>query len=133
MRYFCVHKYPVMAKKVQETTLGDRLQQLRKTAGYTQSEFGRKIEVSHTQVTRYEKGTLPPADVLDRMAGVFGVSIDFLVRGDKDHYVNTTLNDTELMNQYKEIATLPKEEKTVVLKFIGAYIRDFKTKQAYAK
>jgi len=37
------------------------------------------------------------------------------------------------MNQYKEIATLPKEEKTVVLKFIGAYIRDFKTKQAYAK
>lgn len=121
-----------MAKKTEET-LGDRLIRLRKTAGYTQSELGRKISVSHTQVTRYEKGTLPPADVLDRMAATFGVSIDFIVRGDKDNYVNTTLTDTELVNQYKEIATLPKEEKAVVLKFIGAYIRDFKTKQAYAK
>ena len=62
--------------------------------------------------------------------GVFGQTLSNTI---KDHYVNTTLNDTELMNQYKEIATLPKEEKTVVLKFIGAYIRDFKTKQAYAK
>lgn len=121
-----------MAKKV-EQTLGDRLQQLRKIAGFTQSEFARKIKISHTQVTRYEKTTLPPADVLDRMASVYGVSIDYIVRGDKDNYVNTTLNDVELVNQYKEIATLPKEEKNVVLKFIGAYIRDFKTKQAYAK
>jgi transcriptional regulator with XRE-family HTH domain len=121
-----------MAKKV-EQTLGDRLQVLRKTAGFTQSEFARKIDISHTQVTRYEKGTLPPADVLDRMAAVYGVSIDYIVRGDKDNYVNTTLNDVELVNQYKEIATLPKDEKNVVLKFIGAYIRDFKTKQAYSK
>ena len=121
-----------MAKKI-EQTLGDRLQQLRKMANLTQSEFARKISISHTQVTRYEKGTLPPADVLDRMANVFGVSIDFIVRGDKDNYVNTTLNDTELVNQYKEVAELPKEEKSIVLKFVGAFVRDFKTKQAYAK
>jgi len=121
-----------MAKKVGQT-LGDRLQHLRKMADFTQSEFARKIGISHTQVTRYEKGTLPPADVLDRMATVLEVSIDFIVRGEKDNYVNSTLNDTELVNQYKELASLPKEEKNIVLKFIGAYIRDFKAKQAYAK
>ena len=120
-----------MVKKVQQT-LGDRLLHLRKMAGFTQTEFSKRIGVSHMQAIRYEKGTLPPADVLDRMATVYGVSIDFIVRGDKDNYVATTLSDTELINQYKDIATLPKEEKTTVLKFIGAYIRDFKTKQAYS-
>jgi hypothetical protein len=32
----------------------------------------------------------------------------------------------------KKISALPEEEKTLVLKMITAYIRDFNTQQAYA-
>lgn len=114
-------------------TLGDRVQQLRKEAGYTQSELSKKIAVSHTQMARYElKGVQPPADVLNKLADVFGVSIDFLVRGEKDKYANDAIKDTELVNQFKQLSDLPKEEKNVVLKFVGAYIRDYKAKLTYA-
>jgi len=36
-----------------------------------------------------------------------------------------------LLKQFKEIDQLPEEEKKTILKVISAYIRDFKTKQAY--
>jgi transcriptional regulator with XRE-family HTH domain len=121
-----------MVKKATQT-LGDRIQQLRKEAGYTQSELAKKIDVSHTQMARYElKGVQPPADVLNLLADVFAVSIDFLVRGEKDKYANDAINDVELVNQFKLLSDLPKEEKNVVVKFVGAYIRDYKAKIAYS-
>lgn len=121
-----------MTKKTNKT-LGDRVQQLRKEANYTQSELSKKIGISHTQMARYElKGVQPPADVLNKLADVFGVSIDFLVRGEKDKYATETINDTELVNQFRQLSDLPKEEKNVVIKFVGAYIRDYKAKLAYA-
>jgi transcriptional regulator with XRE-family HTH domain len=132
LRYFCVNKYSLMAKKITET-LGDRLQQLRKEAGYTQSELAKMIDISHTQIARYElKGVQPPADILNKMADVFGISIDFLVRGEKNKYATETINDAELVNQFKLLSDLPKEEKSLIVKFVGAYIRDYKAKQAYA-
>lgn len=121
-----------MTKKV-TPTLGDRVHQLRKEAGYTQSELSKKIGISHTQMARYEvKGVQPPADVLNKLADVLGVSIDFLVRGEKDKYATDTIKDTELVNQFRQLSDLPKEEKNVVVKFIGAYIRDYKAKLTYA-
>jgi transcriptional regulator with XRE-family HTH domain len=114
-------------------TLGERIHQLRKDAGFTQSELAKKIDVSHTQMARYElKGVQPPADVLNNLANAFAVSIDFIVRGEKDKYATEAINDTELVNQFKQLTDLPKEEKNVVVKFVGAYIRDYKAKLAYA-
>ncbi|MBL4753093.1 MAG: helix-turn-helix transcriptional regulator [Flavobacteriales bacterium] len=113
--------------------LGERIQQLRKTIGLTQNELAKRIDVSHTQMARYEiKGVQPPADVLKKLADVFDTSIDFLVRGDIDDKAAESLEDAELIKQLKQIDSLPKEEKSTVLKFVGAYIRDFKAKQAYA-
>lgn len=120
-----------MAKKT--INLGDRLQQLRKAAGFTQSELSRKIEISHTQLTRYEvRGVQPPADVLKRFADVFGTSIDFIVCGDKNEYVAEAVKDAELVNLIRAVGELPKEEKNVVVKFVGAYVRDYKAKKAYS-
>jgi len=40
--------------------------------------------------------------------------------------------NSELLQRFKEIDTLPEEEQTTLIKVISAYIRDFKAKQAYA-
>jgi len=37
-----------------------------------------------------------------------------------------------MLKRLNEINSLPDEEKTLVLKMITAYIRDFNTQQAYA-
>lgn len=112
--------------------LGSRLIDLRKKEGLTQAELAQKIDISHTQVTRYEtKGVQPPADVLKKLADVFGTSIDYLVNGTAEEKAQTTLTDAELIKQFKEVEQLPDVEKKTILKVLAAYTRDFKAKQAY--
>jgi len=112
--------------------LGKRIQELRKQIGLTQAQLATKIEVSHTQLTRYEsKNIQPPADVLQRLAGVFDVSIDYLVNGNKSDKVEQTLKDAELIKQFKQLDLLPEEEKKSILKVLSALIRDFNARQAY--
>jgi|SRR5665647_198626 len=114
-------------------TMGERIQQLRKNSGITQAGLAEKINISHTQMARYEiKNIYPPADVLKNLADVFGTTIDFLVMGDNESKAQASLKDAELINQFKKISALPDEEKTLMLKMITAYIRDFNTQQAYA-
>jgi transcriptional regulator with XRE-family HTH domain len=112
--------------------LGKRIQELRKQIGLTQAQLAAKIEISHTQLTRYEsKNIQPPADVLQRLAGVFDVSIDYLVNGNKSDKVEQTLKDAELIKQFKQLDQLPEDEKKSILKVLSALLRDFNARQAY--
>jgi hypothetical protein len=43
-----------------------------------------------------------------------------------------TLKNAELLKQFKQVEELPDDEQLTVIKFVGAYLRDFKAKQAYA-
>jgi transcriptional regulator with XRE-family HTH domain len=114
------------------STLGKRIQELRKNAGITQQALAKKINISHPQIVRYEnKGVQPPADVLSRLADVFGVSIDFLVNGDTNEKAQKTLKDAELIKQFQKIEQMPDDEKKTVEKVISALIRDFNARQAY--
>lgn len=74
----------------------------------------------------------PPADVLKRIADVFGVSIDYLVNGDTNEKAMQTLKDAELIKQFQKIEEMPEDEKKTVVKVISALIRDFKARQTYA-
>jgi transcriptional regulator with XRE-family HTH domain len=112
--------------------LGKRIQEQRKQIGLTQAQLAAKIEVSHTQLTRYEsKNVQPPADVLQRLADIFDVSIDYLVNGGKSDKAQQTLKDAELIQKFKQLDQLPEEEKKSILKVISALIRDFNARQAY--
>ena len=99
--------------------LGKRIQEQRKQIGLTQAQLAAKIEISHTQLTRYEsKDIQPPADVLQRLANIFDVSIDYLVNGNKSDKVEQTLKDAELIKQFKQLDQLPEDEKKSILKVI---------------
>lgn len=112
--------------------LGKRIQERRKQIGLTQAQLAAKIEISHTQLTRYEsKDIQPPADVLQRLANIFDVSIDYLVNGDKSDKAQQTLKDAELIQKFKQLDQLPEDEKKSILKVISALIRDFNARQAY--
>jgi transcriptional regulator with XRE-family HTH domain len=112
--------------------LGKRIQDLRKQIGLTQAQLAAKIKISHTQLTRYENSKVqPPADVLNRLADVFDVSIDYMVNGNKSDKAEQTLKDAELIKQFKQLDQLPEEEKKSILKVLNALIRDFNARQAY--
>jgi transcriptional regulator with XRE-family HTH domain len=113
-------------------TLGDRIQDLRKKNDLTQAELAKEINVSHTQMARYEiKGVQPPADVLKSLADFFSTSIDYIVNGTGSDKIQQTMDDAELISQFQKIETLPVTEKKAIVKVIGAYIRDFTARQTF--
>lgn len=114
--------------------LGERIQALRKELGFTQAQLADKIQISHTQMARYEiKGVQPPADVLAKLADVFDTSIDFLVRGGKSEKVESSIKDAELIKEFKKLDVLPEEEKKSIIKVVSSLIRDYNARQTYAQ
>jgi transcriptional regulator with XRE-family HTH domain len=75
----------------QEITLSDmksvgrRIRQLRGFES-TQAEFAKKLGISQSQLSKYERGIVAPAaDVLIRIKQQFRVSIDWLLTGDPEN------------------------------------------------
>ena len=61
-------------------TFNERLKLLRENSGLTQSYMAEKIGVKRPTYAGYEtKGTQPSYDILQKIAKVFNVSIDYLI------------------------------------------------------
>jgi transcriptional regulator with XRE-family HTH domain len=54
-------------------TIGARLKQLRKQAGLSQMEVGRRLGWEQSLVSRYELATIPPLDYLERAEILYGL------------------------------------------------------------
>lgn len=64
--------------------MGNRILQLRKKCGMTQSRLAQRLEISDRTVSKWESGQgYPDITMLPKLAGVFGVSIDHLMLGQK--------------------------------------------------
>jgi len=112
------------------TTLGKRIHELRKKAELTQANLAKKIKISHTQMVRYESDSvLPQADILKNLADVFGTTIDYLVRGDKDQKAKEALKDSELLTQFQAVEQLSDKEKITIKDLIDAYIKRSRVQQ----
>lgn len=112
--------------------LGKRIIELRKEKGMSQSDLAAKVNLSYAQIGRYEtKGVQPPAEILKKMADALDTTVDFIINGTNDEKAKASLKDAELIRYFKDIEVLPDSEKNTLVKLIGAYIRDFKARQAY--
>lgn len=110
--------------------LGKRTQDERKRLNLTQAQLADKVGISHTQMARYEiKEVQPPADVLQRLSDLFGVTIDFLVNGNIEEKAKNTLQDAELLQQFKEVEKMNDDDRLTVKKLIDAFITKGKLKQ----
>jgi transcriptional regulator with XRE-family HTH domain len=128
--YFCKVNCPNMSQK---NKLGLRIIELRKAKSWSQSDLAAKVGISYAQIGRYEtKGSQPPAEALKKIAEALDTSVDFLVNGSTEDKANASLNDAEVIRYFKEVDALPQEDKSALMRVIAGFIRDVKTKQAYA-
>jgi transcriptional regulator with XRE-family HTH domain len=110
--------------------LGTRIITLRRKKGFSQTELANKVGVSYAQIGRYEiKGAQPAADILKNIADALDTTSDYLMNGSKDDKAVATLNDNELLQQFKEVDQMNKEDKETVKKLIDAFITKAKIKQ----
>lgn len=64
--------------------VGSFLAQLRKEQGLTQEQLGEKLGVSNKTVSRWENGNyLPPVELLQQLAQLYGLSINELLSGQR--------------------------------------------------
>lgn len=63
-------------------TFSDTLRRLRLERGWSQRELSRVSEVSHRQISMYERGTQEPgAEALLKLSDALECTVDFLLRG----------------------------------------------------
>jgi transcriptional regulator with XRE-family HTH domain len=99
--------------------VGDRLKDLREGRSYTHQELAHLLDLSITQVWRYETGkTDPSGEILARMAKVFNVSVDYLL-GVIDDPLPPGSTESNLSDQEKAvIQALRRGQKIEAIKVI---------------
>ena len=73
--------------------IANRLARLRKEKGLSQEELAEKINVSRQAVSKWERGeACPDTENLVELSQLYGVSIDFILKGDGEKSGATTSN-----------------------------------------
>jgi transcriptional regulator with XRE-family HTH domain len=97
--------------KDRATSLAARVSEIRKDFRISQEEFGRRIGVRQSAVSKYEKSYPMPKVVRIAIAAVFGVNLSWLENGKLPKYVTPkesliTTHDLELLRFLKRQNTL---------------------------
>ncbi len=75
--------------------IGERIAQLRKQNGWSQTELAGKIGASREAIGKYERNeALPSVDTAKKIANAFSVTVDYLVKdGEYERIDNETLKN----------------------------------------
>lgn len=107
-------------------TFGKRLSEVRKEQKISQEHLAKKIGVHGAVIGRYERDEVKPSiEMAAQIAEALEVSLDYLV-GNTD-----LLLDKSIIKRIQDIQMLDKENKGHLFALMDAFLRDFKTKQAY--
>ena len=110
-------------------SFGERLAQLRKTAGYTQVEFATEVGVTQRMVAYYEApDAQPPAHLLPQMAQVLGVSLDVLL-GLSELRSPKRIASNRLERRLLEIDKFDPKAKRQITQLLDSFIEAEKLKQ----
>lgn len=99
----------------------------RKRKGISQEDLAKHLGTKGPAIGRYERDEMKPSiEAAAKMAELLDVSLDYLV-GKTD-----VLLDSKITKRIMEIQKLSAEEQKTVFSFLDAFLRDNKTRKAYA-
>ncbi len=105
-----------------EKSLGERLAQLRKERGFTQTELAEKVGILQNIVSAYECGRLRlTAEMLIRFTKALGVSADEIL-GIQTKPSNGSVKNRRLLRRLKQIDKLPKRDQEALLRTVDAFL-----------
>jgi transcriptional regulator with XRE-family HTH domain len=77
-------------------TLGEKLQQLRKSKSMSQEQLATQITVSRQAISKWELGeSMPDTDNILQLSKLFGVSTDYLLNDEMNSIINIYSNVTK--------------------------------------
>jgi transcriptional regulator with XRE-family HTH domain len=118
----CAYTMPPRIKREPSDGFGDRLANLRKAAGITQTALAIEIGISQRMMAYYESPTAyPPANLLPLIANALGVSVDALL-GVESSKRRTKATDTRMQRRLQQIEKLDASEKRQIIQLIDTFI-----------
>ena len=107
-----------------------RLRDRREELKLSQSALAKLVGVHHSIIGRYERSEAKPTiDVISSMAKALNTTVSFLLGENEDA---TLFQDPSMLKRFKDIISLPEEDKSALLRNVDAFLRDAKTRMAYA-
>ncbi len=108
-------------------SLSDNMLLIRKKKGFSQADLGKMIGTSGDVIGRYERGDITPSvEVVFKIADALEVSVDYLLGK-----VTVEL-DAKTLKRLQDIQSLNDQDKAHIFELLDAFLRDRKTKKAYA-
>jgi transcriptional regulator with XRE-family HTH domain len=106
--------------------LGSRVKELRDRHEWSQRALSQQLRISKSMVAKYEGGVhLPPVGVLVRLAGLFGVTTDSLLR--RDSLLGRELHDPRLLRCLQEIEVMDEQTRALVVQVLEAAVNVYRT------
>jgi len=105
-------------------SLGKRIKRLRQERGWSQAQFGGKLDVHQKQISGYERDVhVPNTALLIRIAELFNVSLDFLAFEDRENTRGgAQIADRDLLEKLEAIDRLPERDKDTVKEILDTFI-----------
>jgi transcriptional regulator with XRE-family HTH domain len=111
-------------------TFGKRLRACREAKSLSQQDVAAKLKTSYTVIGKYERDEMiPSVEVAKNLSKLLDTTVGYLL-GETEE-VNL-LKDPAMLKRLNEINSLPDEEKKSILLTVDAFLRDAKTRKAYA-
>jgi transcriptional regulator with XRE-family HTH domain len=112
-------------------TLGEKIKQLRKEKGYSQTFLEKKSGVNSRLLSKYENGRIiPTADTLRKIVEGLDISADYLIFNNVPKDGRCQLSDLELFERFKEVERMDSENRKMIVNLIDAVIIKTKVQQA---
>lgn len=107
--------------------LGERIKNLRKERGWTQTDLAQRVGCSRRAIVYYERdGKYPPAPIVAAMAGAFGLDTDALMAPeepkrrakDDDPDLLNNPDDRRLWRRFRVLRALPERDQQALFRLL---------------
>lgn len=107
---------------------GKIISDLREQKGWSQTDLAEKSTVSRVMIGKYERGeAIPSIEAAKKIADALEVSLDYLV----GEGINSKF-DKKTLKRIADLEYLDEDKRKTLFDLMDTYIRDAKTRQAYA-
>lgn len=114
--------------------IGEHIKKLREEKEMLQKQVASTVGVHPSNYSKIEKGEREPSiEVLDKLAKLFGVSIDQIVHLDENTPKEVIVEDKTTTEQIKLIQQLDDEDKKAVFRIISTMVTKNKFKDFFQK
>lgn len=114
--------------------LGEKIKKLRFERNWSQDQLAEKVGVGRQYISRYENGKISPnAENLQKIAEVFGVSVDYLLSNEVKSLANVGIKDKTLLNLFAEVEKMDESDQLTIRNLLEAMVMKYKLKDLMNK